>query len=48
MYVNLDENPVSLEDYHWKLSDGVTDDLIITNEDLNRLNAKGFYVYIAI
>ncbi|CAD8088806.1 unnamed protein product [Paramecium primaurelia] len=48
MYVNLDENPVSLEDYHWKLHDGVTDDLIITNEDLNRLNAKGYYVYIAI
>lgn len=48
MYVNLDENPVSLEDYYWKLHDGVTDDLIITNEDLSRLKAKGLYVYIAI
>ncbi|CAD8178083.1 unnamed protein product [Paramecium octaurelia] len=48
MYVNLDENPVSLEDYYWKLNDGVTDDLIITNEDLSRLKAKGFYAYIAI
>ena len=36
MYVNLDENPSSLEEYNWKLLDGATDDLIITNEDLNR------------
>ncbi|CAD8173616.1 unnamed protein product [Paramecium octaurelia] len=48
MYVNLDENPAELENYQWKLRDGVSDDLIITNEDLIRLNAKGSYVYIAI
>ncbi|CAD8179623.1 unnamed protein product [Paramecium pentaurelia] len=48
MYVNLDENPASLEDYQWKLRDGVTDDLIISNEDLNRFNSKGYYIYIAI
>lgn len=48
MYVNLDENPPELESYQWKLRDGVSDDLIITNEDLIRLDAKGSYVYIAI
>ncbi|CAD8095330.1 unnamed protein product [Paramecium sonneborni] len=48
LYVNMDENPKSLEDYHWKLKDGSTDDLIITNEDLNRLKAKGFYAFIVI
>ncbi|CAD8203601.1 unnamed protein product [Paramecium octaurelia] len=48
MYVNLDFQPPFLDQYYWQLKDRITDDLVITQTDLRKANAKGNYAYVAV